>query len=399
MHRFETTLRRAARCFGAVLVLTLMVAGGLDAQAQSQAQSKSKSKSSSRPETTQVDVGGIRIRSTTKDEDVKVDVGGGTIQIRSDEDEDDGTGRRNRVDIRGPMIIVDDDDEGLVRVFADAEVGPDERIEGDVVAVFGSVEVEGQVDGDVVAVFGSVILKPTAVVDGDVVAIGGALDHQSGADVRGESVSLGILSWAPSMPALPMLLAIVFTCWLVSMLFGSLLLLIAPERMQRVSQTAVQRTGASLLMGIASAPMVVILIVLLLITVVGIPFAILLPLAYKLALWGGQLACTQVIGARLLRRPLNAVNPYGALAAGTLFVAGFFVLAAVLAGPPGLSRTAALFFTLLGMLFVVGLSTVGIGAVLLSRFGAGPRAVPEPAMSGSTLGAGPQVPASPTVAG
>jgi hypothetical protein len=381
----ETTLRRAARGAAAVLVLTLAAVGGLWLPAAAQ----------SRPETTHVDVGGVRIRSVNKDANVKVEVGPAGIEITDKDDPE----RPKRVDIRGPVIIVDDGDQGLVRVFADAEVGREERVEGDVVAVFGSVKVDGQVDGDVVAVFGSVILEPTAVVEGDVVAIGGALNHKSGAEVRGESVSLGILSWAPSMPALPMLLGMVFACWLVSMLFGSLLLLIAPDRMRRVGQTAVRRTGASLLLGIASAPMLVILIVLLLITVVGIPFAILLPLAYKLALWGGQLACAQVIGARLLRRPLDGLNPYASMAAGTLFVAAFFVLAAVLAGPQGLSRTAALFFTLLGLLFVVGLSAVGIGAVLLSRFGSGPRSIAEPELSGSNLGPSPSVPASPTVAG
>lgn len=76
---------------------------------------------------------------------------------------------------RGIHIEVDDGGTGIVRVFSDAVVQADERIAGDVVAVFGSVEVLGQVDGDVVAVMGSVHLRDSAVVDGDVVSVGGAL--------------------------------------------------------------------------------------------------------------------------------------------------------------------------------------------------------------------------------
>src|SRR5207244_4341341 len=44
-----------------------------------------------------------------------------------------------------PGIVVDTGGSGLVRVFADADVPAGERVEGDVVAVFGSVLVRGSV--------------------------------------------------------------------------------------------------------------------------------------------------------------------------------------------------------------------------------------------------------------
>jgi hypothetical protein len=377
-----------------------LILAGVSALLFGVAAAPSRAAGESRPETTMVDVGshGVRIRSGSG-ENVNVDVSAGGIKIRA-VGEDDSGGRRKRVDIRGPIIIVDDGDAGLVRVFADAHVGPGERVDGDVVAVFGSVEVEGDVEGDVVAVMGSVILKPTARVDGDVVALGGALDHQAGAEVRGEIVSLGLWSWAPSIPTLPMLIGMVLAAWLVGLMFGYFLLAIASERMRRISATAALRTGASLLLGIASAPLVVILAVLLLITVIGIPFAALLPIVYKLSVWGGSLAAAQVFGARLLRKPLESANPFGAMAVGTLFVAAFFILAAVLSGPPGMSRTAALFFSILGVLMLMGFSAVGIGAVLLSRFGEGPKAIAEPTIAtpgAPVMGAGLSV--QPPVAG
>jgi hypothetical protein len=60
------------------------------------------------------------------------------------------------------------------------------------------------------------------------------------------------------------------------------------------------------------------------------------------------------------------------LAAGMVFVALFFVVGAVLASPPGFVRTAALFFSLLGVLLLIALSTIGAGAFLLSRMGGRP---------------------------
>jgi len=324
-----------------------------------------------------------------------VKIGDGKVRIRSDS----LAGRiRHRVRVHGPMVVVDDGESGLVRVFADADVPAGERIEGDVVAVFGSVRVEGHVAGNVAAVFGSVSLKPGAVVDGDVVAVGGALDQANGAVVNGESVSLGLFSWHPGVPTLQVLLMTVFGVWLLTLLCGGLLLLLFPRRLQRVSRAAAERTGGSFVLGVASAPLVVIAAVLLLITVVGIPFAFLLPFAYVLAVWGGQLAASYVLGCRLLRRPLGAGNAFAPLAAGTLFVALFFALGAILAGPEGAFRTLALFFVLLGALLVLGLSAVGTGAVLLSRLGSRPRD-PE-SMPGSTplaapVSGPPPIPAAP----
>src|SRR5262249_7133541 len=77
------------------------------------------------------------------------------------------------VHVRGPVVSVDGEPAGLVRVFADVHVPPGTKVDGDVVAVFGSATVESPVTGSVVAVFGSVRLLPGATVGGDAVAVGG----------------------------------------------------------------------------------------------------------------------------------------------------------------------------------------------------------------------------------
>ena len=80
-----------------------------------------------------------------------------------------------------------------VRVFGDVVVNEGEEVSGEVVAVLGSVRVNGEVSRDVVAVLGSVDLGPHAVVHGDVVTVGGQLRKATGARVGGNEteVSLG----------------------------------------------------------------------------------------------------------------------------------------------------------------------------------------------------------------
>jgi hypothetical protein len=290
------------------------------------------------------------------------------------------------------LVSVDSDGSDMVRVFADAEVPHGEHVDGDVVAVFGSVTVRGEVSGSAVAVFGSVKLDTSATVHGDAVAIGGGLEAPPGAVVEGNSVSLGLLPMAWGLPALPIVLGMILAGWLSMLFLGWLLHLLFADRMMRAAQTASRRTGLSLLMGFVSAPLMVLACVLLLVTVLGIPFAFLLPIAYAVLTLAGQLAATYVLGSKLMRRQLGEPWAFGPIVIGTLFIGAFFVIGALFASGSGFMRTAALFFDLLGALLLAGLTVIGTGAFLVSRFGARI----SPPQSGAVMPAAPgAIPASP----
>ena len=324
-----------------------------------------------------IDKNGVRIQASSRKRgssgvNIRINADGAGVSVGAGGDS--GTFDRT-IGVTGPAIVVDADGAGLVRVFADAEVPAGERVDGDVVAVFGSVLVEGAVSGNVVAVFGSVKLTPGASVEGDVVAVGGGLDQAASATIGGESVSLGFLPVALGMPALPVLLISVFVGWLLSIFVGWLVTLLIPDRMLRVSATASRRGIASFFLGLVSTPLMLFACMLLLITVIGIPLAALLPLLFVIMAWAGQIASTYVLGSRILRRRLGQGGPMTPILTGTGFVALFFVAGALLATPPGFPRTAALFFSLLGLLLVFCLTTIGTGAFLLSRLGARPHDV------------------------
>jgi len=274
------------------------------------------------------------------------------------------------VHVRTPGVMVHGEGADLVRVFADVRVPPGTTVIGDVVAVFGSATVEGHVTGSVVAVAGSVKLLPGASVDEDAVAVGGALEQAPGSSVRGQTVSVGFLPMGFGPPTLGVELLTIFTGWLLTLFMAWLLSLLFHERLLRVGTTASRRSGASILFGFLSAPMAVIACLLLAVTVIGLPVVALLIVVYPLMVWAGQLAASYLLGCKLLRRRAGEAEPLGPMAAGSAFVAAIFAAgAALFSGPAGAPRTFGLFFTLIGLLLVTGLSVLGTGALLVSRFG------------------------------
>jgi hypothetical protein len=156
----------------------------------------------------------------------------------------------------------------------------------------------------------------------------------------------------------------VFFGWMAAALF--------PARLTRVAVTSSRRTLASLLLGIASGPLVCMTTMVLLVTVVGIPIAVLLPFVYVFVLYVGQLAATYVLGCKLTRRRLGSGGVTAPLISGSLLVASIFGFGVILWETPGIVRTVALFFLMVGALLVVGLTTIGAGAFMLSRAGSRP---------------------------
>jgi len=80
----------------------------------------------------------------------------------------------------------------IVRFLGNVVIEEDEFIRGDVVTLRGTIRVRGEVDGDVVAIFGSVELDSTARVKGDVVSVGGKIYRSRAARVGGDLVQTSL---------------------------------------------------------------------------------------------------------------------------------------------------------------------------------------------------------------
>lgn len=256
----------------------------------------------------------------------------------------------------------------IVNLFQDVVVPAGQTVNGQVVAVMGDVRVYGAVEGDVVAVMGSVDVGDSARIGGEVVSVGGHVKASPTGQIQGQTVSVPIFgqphmaSWLPSVASLVFLLFFSFLGALVALLF--------PERLARISGTVSRRTLFSLLMGLATIPLLPIVFILLLITVVGIPVAFLLLLLYPFAAFVGYVASCTLIGARLRGRSVSEPPLWQSAMLGLAVVGAFFVLGTGLAVSSG-EVSKFIGFLILGLGFLIGSVTVllGLGALLITKLG------------------------------
>ncbi|MEO7273815.1 MAG: hypothetical protein ABIX28_03365 [Vicinamibacterales bacterium] len=188
-----------------------------------------------------------------------------------------------------------------VRIFGDVSVREGEVISGQVVAVLGSVRIDGEVGDQVVAVLGSVDLGPKAVVRGDIVSVGGRVRRAAGAEVRGgvTEVSLQDAASNPRLApflgglgalslfdgiggAFPRLVGTTFRLFLL-LLFVSLVMVVArgpvERSAQRIGDNPVKATIVGLLAEVFAVPVLILTCIVLAISIVGIPLLLLVPFA------------------------------------------------------------------------------------------------------------------------
>jgi hypothetical protein len=287
-----------------------------------------------------------------------------------------------------------EDEEGIdvggsgdrVRVGAGIRVAEGEVISGDVVAVGGSVDVDGTVRGDVVAVGGGVDLGPHAVVNGEVTSVGGTIDRDPGAVIHGtvNEVAFGAphIAWGSHWGPGPffagvagLIGTIVWIAVLILLVCLAYLFARRPiERMEyRVRTSAWKAALVGLVAQLLFIPALVLTCVVLAISIIGIPFLLLVPFAILALVIGALLGFTAV--AKRLghaaedRFGWRHANPYFSLiiGVGLIMLMSFFGHALGVAGGP--LKLFGTVLTILGFIAQYVAWTIGLGVLLLTRFG------------------------------
>jgi hypothetical protein len=295
--------------------------------------------------------------------------------------------------------------DAKVRIGGDLRVDERERVSGVVVAVGGSVAVDGEVSDNVVAVGGDVRLGPRAVVHGDVTAVGGMISREPGSRLLGSAheVSIGlphgihirpIGDWrihgpfwrGPFGGAFGLGLTGFRMAFIGILAFLALLLVRVPvERIGAEAAAEPWKSGAvGLLAQLLFLPLFVLLIGVLIVSIVGIPLLLIVPPLLVLGLLVAWLlgftgvACgvgawaSEHLGA-------GRSGPYLVLLTG-LIVIWLLTLLGRLAGLAGWNAWAiAAFFLFVGFLVEYVAWTVGLGAAILTRLGRRPAAPPPSA--------------------
>jgi len=269
-----------------------------------------------------------------------------------------------------PSATADDDRRVRDRVSfgGDVLVRRGERVR-DLVTMGGDAVVEGEVLGDAVTMGGDLHVKPGGAVRGDLVTMGGDVTVDEGATVEGQRVGMpgatkrvrvdlgddddddgdeasdrgGLPAWLRGALGTAARYALLF-------LLGLFLLGAMPERLAALERSVVRSPGRALATGLLGFVASVVLVVVLVITIIGIPAALVVLLAVPIGAYVGLAAVAATLGAAL---PIAALKerPVVQLAAGVLalFVASLVPFA--------------------GTIAIVLATALGLGAILLTRFG------------------------------
>jgi cytoskeletal protein CcmA (bactofilin family) len=217
-------------------------------------------------------------------------------------------------------------------------VGESAVIDGDLSAGAGSITIDGTVRGTVEAGAETITLGPNAEIQGDL-RYGGELTRREGATVGGSVIqeeSTGGVSLLPSIPSWT------FSVYgfLVNLVFAAALLLVFPRFTagmgERTSASPGRTAGAGLLAMIG----IPILLVLIALTIVGIPMSIMGAFVYGLTIWVAYVLGRFVVGAWILSytdvggRWLALLLGFALIAVLTFLpvVGGLFDLVALLLG-------------------------------------------------------------------
>jgi hypothetical protein len=264
-------------------------------------------------------------------------------------------------------------DGNLAVIGADAEFGVESIVNGDVAVLGGDLRVGGTVTGDVVVFGGSVTLEESAVVRGSVAGIGSSVNREPGATVDGDLFDTKSLPLpdrfippvAPqvrSAPDLPQRLQPWSFIWWPIQAFGwslfmamaaALAMLIAPRNVGRVANAVALQPLMSFIVGLFALSVAALAgLVLLICCCLGLFIWI----ASLIAMFVGWIAVGLWVGQSLLY--LFRVR-----------TAASFVEAAI--GVFLITFLSRLPFCL-GGLIGLSIAALGLGAVVLTRFGTKP---------------------------
>ncbi|MEZ4252311.1 MAG: hypothetical protein R3B99_29205 [Polyangiales bacterium] len=251
-------------------------------------------------------------------------------------------------------------------------VRADERVRS--VATFGgNVDVAGEVVENVVTVGGNVVVREGAVVRGDVMTTGGNVHVHRGGEVQGRMITTGgevdvedgahvdhtpLVTSRASREETSALRETLSSAVKHALLFllGLLLIGVFRERHANLARVMVERPTRTALVGFLGMVGAIVLTIVLVVTLIGIPGAVVVGMGTFLAVYAGIAVTASVLGAVLPFRSLGG-RPVAQLAVGIL-VLFLLSLVPIVGGVVG---------------FVV--ASLGLGAMLTTRFGArGPAA-------------------------
>jgi hypothetical protein len=308
----------------------------------------------------------------------RIVIGGSGVRIEGEVENDDSSTFEYNFNFGESQDYGTDDD--IVRVGESVYVAPGEMVAGDVVVFGGNAIIEGTVTGTVVVLGGEIRVRGGAEIRGDIVAIGGKIVEDDDVVIRGEKILVGGIATHVG-DALDIggdhLRAIVSGFLLfVGLILFLITLLFLRGRVERtgeyLSSGLLRSFGAGVLASIALQFGILIVTIPLIITVIGIPLAAILLLSYVGVF---VIACTVfafAVGRAISSRAGIAGGAFVKLLVGFLVLSipelVAFVFDSIGHGP----MNGYVFLKIISVVLWLFGYIVGLGSIVLSRFGTRP---------------------------
>ncbi|MCX7817418.1 MAG: hypothetical protein N2317_07940 [Syntrophales bacterium] len=250
--------------------------------------------------------------------------------------------------------------KNIFRIGQDVIIDESTRVHH-IITINGQITVSGHVDGNIVSVGGSVVLTSKATVEGNVMCIGGAIVTGRGAEIRGSTLEINpgkisdaiteILSeewegWSWLWAIFSLL--IFFLIFIISLI----LTILVPRHLKVVAQAIEKDTLRVTLWGLLALILIVPLAALLTVSVVGIVLIPLEIIFVVVASLMGFIAACEITGEWLFRSLKKKAH--------SMFQTTFWGLLVIwLVG----------WLPVIGWMVKVLAITIGMGAVIFTRFG------------------------------
>jgi hypothetical protein len=245
----------------------------------------------------------------------------------------------------------------------DVRVGKDEVVR-DLTVMGGNAEVLGTVTGDLSVMGGAAVVRKGARVKGDATVLGGALDVEDGARVDGDVGVLGGRlrrgdkarikgevstndhdAWSLRSTLRDVGSALTRTALLF--VFCAVLLALATRRMESMQKEIASRPMRTFALGVVGVLVFSVLLVVLCVTIIGIPLAVIAALLGAFGTYAGIAAALATAGGALVHH--KSPNAYVHLAVGCV---GYLVLSSL---------------PWVGGLITAVVVLIGIGALVATR--------------------------------
>lgn len=262
----------------------------------------------------------------------------------------------------------DGDEDRQVVISGRVVVASDETV-GDVVILNGDARINGSVDGSVFALNGDVIVRGS--VEDNVIALNGRVVAEGGSRIGGDVTSRERARISPGATVvgdvksvnrrfafgqigLVALLVVWFAVGLSTLVFGLLLLLIAPRAADAFADAGRTAVGASIGLGIAAAIGLPLVGLVLLASLLGLPLGAIVLLTLGFVYTLGYVASAYFLGRLILGPPRNRVLAY---------IVGWAIL------------TVAGIIPVANLIVLIAATVYGLGMIVVAIFRArsGPR--------------------------